>query len=127
MRFVGVYDADGDLRGELAYLWGKTRGLRHCGLCDITHGPLRRKREWDRFVAGLAVEVDLLHLDERAPEVTAAMAGHSAPVVLAVDEAGRFEVVIEAAELSSYGGSVARLGERLTEILERSGAAAPEL
>ena len=68
-RLVGVYDADGGLLGEAAYVWGKVRGTRHCALCDITHGRVRRKPEWDRMVADLGVPVDLLHLDEMPPDV----------------------------------------------------------
>ena len=52
-ELVGVYDADGGLRGEAAYLWGRLRGTTHCGLCDITHSSVRRKASWDRMVASL--------------------------------------------------------------------------
>jgi hypothetical protein len=41
-RLIGVYNAEGSLRGELAYLLGKLTGRAHCALCDITHGALRR-------------------------------------------------------------------------------------
>ena len=44
-RLVGVYDADGGLLGEAAYVWGKVRGTRHCALCDITHRRVRRRPE----------------------------------------------------------------------------------
>ena len=63
-ELVGVYDADGGLLGEAAYVWGKVRGTRHCGLCDITHSAVRRKAEWDRMAASLPVPVRLLHLNE---------------------------------------------------------------
>ncbi len=41
VRLIGVYDADGTLRGELGYWVGARLGRRHCSLCDITHA-LRR-------------------------------------------------------------------------------------
>ncbi|MGA1089849.1 MAG: hypothetical protein ACO3X2_10375, partial [Candidatus Nanopelagicales bacterium] len=63
-RLVGVYDADGDLRGEIAYLAGKFGG-RHCALCDITHSPVRRRREWDDYVSTLPVPFDLVHRNKR--------------------------------------------------------------
>jgi translocator protein len=66
---VGVYDADGGLLGEAAYVWGKVRGTRHCALCHITHGRVRRRHEWDQMVAGLGIPVDLLHLNEMPPDV----------------------------------------------------------
>jgi hypothetical protein len=44
-ELLGVYDADGGVRGELAYVWGRWRGGVHCSLCDITHTTWRRKQE----------------------------------------------------------------------------------
>ena len=66
-----MYDADGGLLGEAAYVWGKLRGTKHCGLCDITHSTVRRKGEWDRMVASLPVPVRLLHLNELDDELRA--------------------------------------------------------
>ena len=104
-ELVGVYDADGGLLGEAAYVWGKVRGTRHCGLCDITHSTVRRKREWDRMVATLPVPVRLLHLNELDAELRAAVASVGAPVVLARDGGGWRELV-GAAELDEMAGSV---------------------
>ncbi|WP_416954197.1 hypothetical protein ACNKF0_17895 [Nocardioides sp. T5] len=84
-EIVGVYDADGGLLGEAAYVWGKVRGTRHCGLCDITHATVRRKVEWDRMVETLPVRVRLLHLNELDDELAAVVAATRAPVVLARD------------------------------------------
>ena len=79
-RLVGVYDADGGVRGELAYLLGKATG-RHCALCDITHSPVRRRREWDAYVASLPVPFVALHRNERTPALADATAGREACVV----------------------------------------------
>lgn len=111
-RLVGVYDADGGLLGEAAYVWGKVRGTRHCALCDITHGRVRRKPEWDRMVADLGVPVDLLHLDEMPPDVREAVAACGAPAVLARTPDGLRPLVV-GAELDALEGSVARLGDML--------------
>jgi len=35
---VGVYHADGGLRGETAYILGKITGTVHCGLCGTLWG-----------------------------------------------------------------------------------------
>ncbi len=79
-RLVGVYDADGGLRGELAYLVGKLSG-RHCSLCDITHSPVRRRRAWDDYVSTLPGPFDVVHRNERSPAITEATAGREACVV----------------------------------------------
>jgi hypothetical protein len=104
-ELVGVYDANGGLLGEAAYVWGRLRGTRHCGLCDITHSTVRRKRGWDRMAARLPVPVRLLHLDELDDELAAAVAATRAPVVLAREGDGWRELV-GAAELDEMAGSV---------------------
>jgi len=109
-RLIGVYDATGTLRGEVAYLWGKARGTRHCGLCDLTHNRVRRRPEWVRLVATLGVPVDLLHLDELPDDVAEVVAAHGAPVILAARPGGLHPLVL-ASELDGLDGSVARLGD----------------
>lgn len=79
-RLVGVYDADGGLRGEIAYLAGKLAG-RHCTLCDITHSPVRRRREWDSYTASLPVPFDVVHRNERSAAVERITQGREACVV----------------------------------------------
>jgi len=111
-RLVGVYDANGGLLGEAAYVWGKVRGTRHCALCDITHGRVRRRPEWDRMVADLGVPVDLLHLNEMPADVRQAVAACGAPVVLARTGDG-LEPLLVGAELDELDGSVARFGDLL--------------
>jgi hypothetical protein len=63
-RIVGVYRADGGLRGELRYLAGHYLRGQSCSLCEITHSPFRRKAAWDAGVADLGIPIDLLHLNE---------------------------------------------------------------
>ena len=84
-RLIGVYDADGGLRGEIAYLAGKVAG-RHCTLCDITHSPVRRRREWDAYTGTLPVPFDLVHRNERSRAVTEATEGLEACVVAECDD-----------------------------------------
>ena len=75
LEVVGVYDAKGSVAGELAYVFGKLVGRRHCALCDITHGALRRRRSFDAVTESLDVPFDLRHLDELTPDIAEAVAG----------------------------------------------------
>jgi hypothetical protein len=111
-RLVGVYDADAGLLGEAAYVWGKLRGTRHCALCDITHGRVRRKPAWDRMVADLGIPLHLVHLNEMPSDVRQAVQDCGAPVVLAGTAAG-LRPLVTGAELDTLHGSVERLGELL--------------
>jgi hypothetical protein len=79
-RLIGVYDADGGLRGEIAYLAGKVAG-RHCTLCDITHSPVRRRREWDTYVSTLPVPFEVVHRNERSAALDRVTEGREACVV----------------------------------------------
>ena len=115
-ELVGVYDADGGLLGEAAYVWGKLRGARHCSLCDITHSPWRRKPAWDELAADLPVPMRLLHRNELDDELAVAVSRFGAPVVLA--RAGsEWRSIVGDDELSAMGGSVDRLGLLLRERL----------
>jgi hypothetical protein len=79
-RLIGVYDADGGLRGEIAYVAGKVTG-RHCTLCDITHSPVRRRREWDSYVSTLPVPFEVVHRNERSMALQRVTEGREACVV----------------------------------------------
>lgn len=121
---VGVYDADGGLLGEAAYVWGKVRGTRHCGLCDITHATVRRKREWDRMAATLPVPVRLLHLNELDDDLCAAVAATGAPVVLARDGgSGGWRQLVDAQELDAMEGSVSAFEAAVRRGLDGDGMA----
>lgn len=105
MQLIGVYDADGGLRGEAAYVVGKLLGRRHCSLCDITHSGVRRKRAWDRFADALDLPFRLAHLNELTASEADAVAKAGAPVVL-LDDAGGLEVLLDAQSLESAHGDV---------------------
>ena len=45
-EFIGVYDADGTIVGEVSYWIGARLGRTHCSLCELTHGLFTVKREW---------------------------------------------------------------------------------
>jgi alkylhydroperoxidase family enzyme len=117
-RILGVYNADGGLGGELRYIIGHLLGTVHCALCDITHSPFRRKREWDDLVAELGVVVDLRHLNELDEREQAAVGGN-APVVL-IECDGMFETLLDAEQLELLDSSVAEFGAAVrAAMLER--------
>jgi len=114
-RILGVYNADGGLVGELRYIVGHVFGTVSCALCDITHSPIRRKREWDALVVDLGIRVDLRHLNELDDRERAAV-GDSAPVVL-VERDGVLELLLDAARLDELDGSVSAFGVEVRSAL----------
>jgi hypothetical protein len=124
-RLVGVYRAEGSLRGEVAYVVGKILGRAHCSLCDITHSPLHRKAAWDRMAAGLGVPFELVHLDERDEATAALVTGwDDSPAVLAEVE-GALRIVLGPDALDGLGGDVGRFEGALREALEGERLALP--
>ena len=117
-RIVGVYDADGGLRGELAYLAGKLGG-RHCSLCDITHSPVRRRQAWDDYVATLPVPFAVVHRNERSAAVHSATDGQE-PCVVAETTDGSVVMLLDAAALES-ARDVDGLAASLREAMARQG------
>lgn len=117
-RLLGVYDAEGTLRGELAYWIGARLGRRHCSLCEITHGLVRVRPEWTTCREGLPIRFDTFHLDDQPAAVRTAAAGR-APVVVA--EVGADHVVLLGPdELEACHGSV----DALMHAVESAAAAA---
>lgn len=111
MRYVGIYNADGTLLGELAYVVRKYTGRGHCELCDITHGTLRRKPEWDAACARSGLEIVLLHRDEASAEQL--RAAGPLPAVVADDGSG-WRLVAGPAELAACNGDPESLVSLLT-------------
>lgn len=104
---AGVYDADGGVRGETAYVIGHLLGRTHCALCDITHSPVRRKPEWDRMAASLPVPIRLLHRNELDAELARAIDGEPLALVAArVD--GEWTVMLDSGDLEGLDGNVDR-------------------
>ncbi|MFC0098567.1 hypothetical protein ACFFKH_13665 [Micromonospora marina] len=113
--FTGVYHADGGIRGELAYVVGKLLGRTRCGLCDVTHGPVRRKQQWDDLVARLGVSFHLVHLDERDSAVRDVSQG-ATPCVIAHTDAGPI-LVLDPGEVDAAKGDVETFAELLRHAL----------
>ena len=117
VRLIGVYDADHTVRGELAYWVGARLGRRHCALCAITHGSVRRRPEWKACQAEMSIPFDTYHRDDQ-PQVVRDAAGGRVPVVVA--ETGRgYLPLLSAEDLTACGGSVDRLVEAIEDAASR--------
>ncbi len=114
-RLVGVYRADGGMRGEFRYLIDHYLRGESCSLCDITHSPFRRKAAWDKSVAALDVPLIVLHLNELEPELADFVGGRAACVVAETDDDR--VLLISKDELSALEGSVDRFFSLVRERL----------
>jgi hypothetical protein len=118
-RLIGVYDADGTLRGELAYWVGARLGRTHCSLCEITHGLVRERSDWKSCKEGIAVPFDTYHRNDQPSSVRSAT-GDTAPVVVAETTSG-ITVLLGSTALDSCGGSVDQLIEMIEAAVLENG------
>ncbi|MEY2996182.1 MAG: hypothetical protein RLZZ39_1007 [Actinomycetota bacterium] len=107
VRLIGVYDAEGTLRGEIAYWIGARLGRRHCSLCEVTHGLFTEKSEWRSCRVGLPVPFDTYHRNDQPPEVRIA-SENRAPVVVAQTTIGHV-VLLDGRRIDEAGGDPQRL------------------
>lgn len=111
-RLIGVYNAEGTLRGEVTYWVGARLGRAHCALCDITHGRVKERSDWQACRDGLPVPFETFHLDDQPEDVRSLVAGH-APAVLADTDQG-LAMLLDAAALEACDASPTLLVEALT-------------
>ena len=111
-RLIGVYNAEGTLRGELTYWVGKRLGRAHCALCDITHHNVRESRDWKQCRDGLPVPFETYHRDDQ-PDPVRTTTGDRTPAVLAETRDG-IVVLLGPDHLEACGGSPQRLLDAVT-------------
>jgi len=110
-RLVGVYDADGSLRGELSYWVGARTGRRHCALCEITHGIVRERKDWRECRDAMEIPFDTVHRDEATPDVIEATVG-KLPAIVAITTDGAV-AILGPQELEDCMGSPTALIEAI--------------
>ena len=120
IEYIGIYNADGGIRGEVAYVLGSIFAGRSCALCDITHAWVSEKRSFKEGRGALEAPLTLLHLNEQ-PEPLRDFTEGIAPCVVARLHAG-FEVVFTADELTAMGGDERVFFEALSQWRPRAEA-----
>ena len=120
-ELVGVYNADGGLVGEARYVVGSWFGKAHCALCDVTHSPFRRKKQWDDMVRELGVPFSLDHLNDMPRDVARLVDAHGAPLVVARLADGGMRVLLTPANLEPLGGSVTGFEQALHSAVAEGG------
>lgn len=113
--FIGVYDADSTLLGEVSYWIGARLGKRHCSLCDITHGLFTMKSEWKSCSQSLDIPFETFHRNDAPLEVLESAAGEF-PIVLARYDSG-LKVVFNGKDLDSFTGDTQRFIEALSTLV----------
>jgi hypothetical protein len=118
---IGVYNADGGLRGELAYVFGHLIGIRSCSLCDISHSPVRKKASFKELEQHLLEEhgiiVRMVHLNERNERETKASEGREPCMLLEYPDQS-ISMFLDATDLKALSGSVKSLKKLIISRLD---------
>lgn len=117
VEFIGVYDADGGVRGELTYVVAHLLRRAQCGLCEVTHSGVRRKREWDQMAGRLPVPIRLAHRNELTDQERHSLQPPGLPVVLGRLSDGSHVTVLSTEQVNAAGGSVQAFEAALTAAL----------
>ena len=113
-EFIGVYNAESTVLGEVSYWIGARLGLRHCSLCDITHGLFTKRAEWQACESALPIPFTTFHINDAPQDVTQAANGKY-PIVLGRNQSG-IHLVLDADELEQCNGSPQKLLSRLQSL-----------
>jgi len=105
-EFIGVYDADSTLVGEVSYWINARLGRTHCSLCELTHRVFTVKKEWTSCRQALAVPFVTFHRNDAPTEVREAARGEF-PVVFARRASGLTRL-LGPDELEQFAGSTSR-------------------
>ncbi len=117
IEFIGVYDADATLIGEISY-WLKARvGATHCALCELTHGVFRTKREWVSCSRELAVPFRTFHRNDAPADVL--QTSQQFPVVLVRRSSG-LSVLLDADALNEFAGDTIKFADHLAAVISES-------
>ena len=113
-EFIGVYNAESTILGEVSYWIGARLGLRHCSLCDITHGLFTKRADWQECESALPIPFTTFHINDAPAEVTQVANGQY-PVVLGRNQSGVY-LVLDANDLEQCKGSPEALLNRLQSL-----------
>jgi hypothetical protein len=102
-EFIGIYNAESTILGELSYWVGARLGIRHCSLCDITHGLFTQRTEWKQCVSTLHIPFVTFHIND-APRDALHAANGTFPVILG-RSTHELTVVLDNAQIQKLNGS----------------------
>lgn len=115
-EFIGIYDADSTLIGEVKYWIGARLGRTHCSLCDLTHGLFTVKSEWRSCIDSLDVSFQTFHRDDAPTEALDVAAGNF-PIVLA-RYGDELQIVFTHHQLDEFNGDTHKFHESLSALIQ---------
>ncbi len=117
-EFIGVYDADSTLIGEVSYWIGARLGRTHCSLCELTHGLFTQKNEWKECTKELSVPFHTFHRNDAPDDVLTSLNGSFPAVLIRTDDG--LSVILTKQALESFDGNTTDFAQWLSDYLINS-------
>ena len=110
-EFVGLYNADSGIRGELTYVLFKLSRKSSCALCEITHGwnPFGRNA-WRTSCRDSGLDLTTIHRNKASAQQLDAV--ESLPAILKKTD-GNWSQVVSADQLLSAKNDLAKIFDLL--------------
>lgn len=102
-EIIGIYDADGTIRGELIYVLKKYLKGFHCSLCDITHSKVSKKLSYTQQEEIFEIPIRMLHRNELLNEMNSFLT-QALPMVVA-RSGSNYEILFAKEELETFDGN----------------------
>lgn len=121
IRLVGVYNANGGVQGELAYVFGKLRGTAHCALCDISQGNwVAPKQSWNAMLCKLHYPLEAVHLNEMDAQTALLVNKKNAPAIVYLDDSNNSNnhILLDAQTLETCKKDPQKLLAKINEVLD---------
>jgi hypothetical protein len=119
-RVILVYNADGGVAALLLDVVKKAVGREDCALCEITYGPLGKRRAWASCEARLGIPVEELHRDQ--VPASWGIAPSELPCILGRAASATPFVLVSRAEIAACHRSAERLERRLRAAIDEQTA-----
>ncbi len=114
-RLTFVYDADGTVFGEIAYLFRSRFKGEHCSLCDITHTWHGKRREFTSCEGRLRLPIEYLHRNDLGVEYASIV--DALPTVLA-HVGDEWIVLLAPDQIDTFDGDVGTFENAVRTALE---------
>ncbi|MCM8535913.1 MAG: hypothetical protein NE334_08255 [Lentisphaeraceae bacterium] len=100
-KLIFIYNADSGKLNALGDSLHKfiSPSTYKCGLCRLTHGFFKEKKEWSEFLSQLDLDAKFLHRDELVGDLSH-LKSYEAPVVL-YDQGDSVEELINSASFQN--------------------------
>jgi hypothetical protein len=117
-KLIFIYNADSGLPAAMLDSAKKLFRLEACGLCTITHGLLKEKKQWKDCQTQFNLPIDYFHKDD-LPNNIKEIVGNNLPSILA-QISTKYIVLLNHKEINSCKGNVANLEIKLKESIKKN-------